>query len=332
MQKLARVLLLGLTVQAALAQQASEPEIVELKNQLNQALSRLETTETELQRTRAEIEALKQRLDLAESVPSRQLEQIQQNEEVNASRTETLDQSKVESESKYRIKVSGTVLFNAGWNRGGVNNLDVPDYADEHAPGQPSSSIFGSFRQTFVGLQVFGPHIAGARTSGAVDFDFFGGFTGTLDGNVLGIARLRTANLQLDWQRWNVQLAQDTPFVSPLSPTSLASVGTPSLGHSGNLWTWTPQIVLTRKWSAGNDYSSALQVGVLDPLGGELPSAGITRTPQSGELTRVPGIGLRQSWTWGHRGTSVGVSGYFAQHNYGFSRTAAQLRFQQNNR
>jgi hypothetical protein len=80
--------------------------------------------------------------------------------------------------------------------------------------------------------------------------------------------------------------------------------------------------VLTRKWSATENHSSALQIGVLDPLGGESASTDTDRVPESGELSRVPAIGARQSWNWRGGASGIAVSGYFARHNYGFSRTA----------
>lgn len=321
MHRFARMFLLGLIVPSALAQQSSDPELAAVRAQLERATRVLENTEAELQATRSEVELLRKRLDdLQPSSDKANLDDLRETQQLNSSRTEILDQTKVEAESKYRVKLSGMVLFNAGWNRGPVDNQDLPGYAEPQTAGHTSGSIFGSFRQTLVGLEAFGPRIAGAKTSASVDFDFFGGFPGVLDGNVLGIARLRTADIQMDWQRWNLQFAQDVPFISPLNPTSIAAIGTPSLGYSGNLWTWTPQVVLTRKWASAENYSSSLQVGVLDPLGGELPPSGASRVPQSGELSRVPALGMRQSWSWG-RGSSVGVSAYFARHDYGFRRT-----------
>jgi hypothetical protein len=317
---LCTLMLISVGFPCAEAQQSSPSDIETVKAQLNRALQLLDQTQATLEATREEVNRLRTELERLQQTPSDRLSQLEEQQQVNTSRIETQDQTKVESASKYKLKIAGLVLFNAGWNRGEVNNVDVPNYVEQPVTGIPAGSIFGTFRQTIVGLEAYGPRWAGARTSAAVDFDFFGGFAPTLDGTVLGIARLRTANVQLDWNRWNLKFAQDSPFITPLNPTSLASVGTPSLGYSGNLWTWTPQIVVARQWHISDNLSSMVQIGILDPLSGEPPSSSEERVAESGERARVPAVGLRQSWTWGPRKSTVGVSGYFARHDYGFSR------------
>ena len=84
--------------------------------------------------------------------------------------------------------------------------------------------------------------VAGARTSAEVQLDFAGGFPATGNGVDFGIVRLQTANLRFDWEHTSIVAGQDSLFISPLSPTSFASLATPAFAFAGNLWGWTPQL------------------------------------------------------------------------------------------
>ena len=85
-------------------------------------------------------------------------------------------QTKLESASKYRVRLSGIVLLNLFGNKGGVDNQDLPQIAVDLAPGASSGSVGASLRHSQLGLEVFGPHLAGARTTADLQMDFAGGF------------------------------------------------------------------------------------------------------------------------------------------------------------
>ena len=62
-------------------------------------------------------------------------------------------------------------------------------------------NVGATFRQSELGLEIFGPTIAGARTSADIQMDFSGGFPGTGNGVDFGIVRLQTANFRFDWKK-----------------------------------------------------------------------------------------------------------------------------------
>ncbi len=229
-------------------------------------------------------------------------------------------QTKVESASKYRVRLSGLALFNLFGNSGPVNNMDVPTYAVSSSAYGKTSSFGATLRQSELGLEVFGPTIYGAKTSGQVEFDFGGGFpSGALDGVSTGIARLRTASMRLDWQNTSLVVGQDDLFISPNSPTSFASLLTPSFGYSGNLWAWTPQLRIEHRIALTPNQNLIVQAGILDNLTSE-PSYGTHRQPQAGESTAQPAYALRTAWssTLSANPVSFGVSGYYSPQNWGF--------------
>ena len=84
--------------------------------------------------------------------------------------------------------------------------------------------------------------MAGARTSADVNLDFGGGFPDAPNGAWMGLVRMRTATVRLDWTNTSIVAGQDRLFFVPLAPTSIATLATPALSYAGNLWAWTPQV------------------------------------------------------------------------------------------
>jgi hypothetical protein len=234
-------------------------------------------------------------------------------------------QTKVESGSKYRVRLSGMALLNASTTRGAVDSIDLPLLARARTPLETGGSSSANVRQSMFGVEVFGPSMGGARVSGDMQFDFFGGFPGTLDGVAAGLVRMRTARVSLDWPHASVVAGQEAPFFSPLSPTSLASMAYPVFSYSGNLWTWTPQIRAERRFTVTENSIFILQAGLLDPLTGELPTSQSYRSPQAGEKSRSPAYATRTAWTHSAFGRELmlGVGGYYARQNWGFDRTVS---------
>ncbi|ABF39524.1 hypothetical protein Acid345_0519 [Candidatus Koribacter versatilis Ellin345] len=332
-------------VSTSLAQQnaTTDPDLQELKQQLRDVVSSLQETRSELKESQRQIQALQTEvasLRATNAPPSNtpsaspettptsteladRVTTLQEQQALLSTRVDQQYQTKVESGSKYRVRLSGMVLFNASGTRGEVDDQDVPMLAEGHTPGHSGGNISATMRQTFINLDLFGPDLAGARTSASMQFDFMGGFPNTLDGVAMGIVRMKVAKAQLDWQNWSLSVGQDKPFISPYSPTSLATIGTPSFGYSGNLWTWTPQIVAERRWKPSESLSTKLQFGMLDPLSGELPGDSFGRYPESGERSRVPAFAARQSFDFGSgtEKSSIGFGGYYARHDFDFNRT-----------
>jgi hypothetical protein len=229
-----------------------------------------------------------------------------------------LHQDKVESASKYPVKISGLVLFNSYVNGGSVAADDLPVLAFPISPGSPNGSIGATLSQTLLGIEAKGPALFGARSSGDAAIDFGGGNPTTPYGVTAGLIRLRTANLHLDWENTSLNIGQDSPFFSPLSPTSYATVKEPALSWAGNLWVWTPQVEVEHRVTISPDSSLLLQSGLLDPLTEEIPFfQGRTATP--GELTRVPAIGGRVALdrrSAAHYPFTIGFGGYRARQRY----------------
>ena len=247
---------------------------------------------------------------------------LEEEYELLAGKVDDQYQTKVESASKYRMRISGIVLMNLFSNQGAVDNIDFPDLASPRTPGYSNGSFGATLRQSQIGFEVFGPEVAGARTRADLQLDLAGGFTAVPNGINSGLMRLRTATMRMDWDNTSVVVGQDSLFISPNSPTSFASLAEPALSYAGNLWSWVPQVRVEHRLPLGEGSSLLLQGGILDPVSGVIPST----TPYSqvgpGESSRQPAYGTRVAWTHSLFGQTLraGVGGFYGRQEYGFNR------------
>lgn len=263
-------------------------------------------------------------LDAASQAPSEdRLQRLEDDLALLGGKVDDQFQTKVESGSKYRVRLSGIVLLNMFGNGGTVDSIDLPFQATPTVVGGVQGSFGGTLRQSQLRFEVFGPTLAGARTHADLDMDFAGGFPQADNGVTLGLAHLRTATLRLDWDRTSLIAGQDAPFISPLSPTSLATLAQPALSYAGNLWTWIPQVRIEHRIPVGVSSEISLQGGVLDPLSGEEPPLQFERLPQAGESSRQPAFAARAGWSSRRDGSgaTLGVGAFYSRQDWRFGRT-----------
>jgi hypothetical protein len=333
---LTAILAIGSLQASAQGQTASslQDNIAALQKQITEMRTIMEEMKAEIVRTRTEAQELRQtlqnsrgqaevsRTEAAETQANDAIQKLQEEQELLNAKVDEQYQTKVESASKYRVRLSGTVLVNLFNNTGSVDNIDFPSIAVDSGPIYRNGSLGGTLRQSLLGLEVFGPEVKGAKVNADLQFDFAGGFPNVPDGVVLGLPRLRTGTVSMNWPKTTLIAGQDAPFFSPLSPSSIASVALPAFSYSGNLWTWIPQIRLERRLDLTENSNILLQGGLLDPLNGEVPAYQYYRVPQAGEASRRPASAVRAAWThkmFGHDLT-VGAGSYYSRQNWGFGR------------
>lgn len=317
----------------------------ELNGKIEQLTRSLEQTQTELARSRGEIEQLRgmlgevlKRMDRAASpaaqaangvtgaAPGTQAAeggapaaQISQDDwELLNARVEEQRQTKVESGSKFRLKLSGIALFNAFSDTGNVDNLDVPSIAVPRLAGYPAGGLGASLRQSIIGLAGIGPQVFGARTSADLQMGFYGGLPSGYSATTSGIANLRIARIRFDWENTSAIAGLDTPFFSPNMPTTYMSVAVPGLASAGNLWTWTPTIRVEQRFGgAGSPFR--LEAGLLDPASNiNYTTNNNLRVASPSESSRIPTYAVRVSYNKKseERPTSFGVAGVYSPQKF----------------
>jgi len=265
----------------------------------------------------------------AENVPpvsaaplEERIQKLEESTSLLGSKIDEQYQTKVETASKYRARLSGIVLMNAFRNVGASDNLDFPNFAQPPAPGASQASFGATLRQTEIAVEIFGPTLAGAKSSANVQLDFSGGFPSIPNGVDFGIARLQTASVRLDWQHTSLIAGQDSLFISPLSPTSFASLSTPAFAYAGNLWGWTPQLRVEHRFDLSDRQTITLAAGIMDNLDWEPPTSEYSRSATAGERSGQPAYAIRTAWSrpvFDHP-LSFGVAGYFGRQDWSWDR------------
>jgi outer membrane murein-binding lipoprotein Lpp len=315
--------------------QTLSSQVENLRQQQQTAQAESEELRKELETTKSQLLALAAKSESSDppqtnagnpgeqSALDARVARLEENQQLTEQRVAEQNQTKVESSSKYRLRLSGMVLLNMYENRGTVDNQDFPQLATAQNALYTGGSFGGSLRQSQIGLEGFGPTIGGARTSAEVQFDFAGGFPNAPNGVSFGLMRLRTGTVRFDWENTSVIAGQDALFFAPSSPTSIATLAVPAFAYAGNLWSWTPQLRVEHRFKVGETSSVLLQGGLLDPLAGNKPAEQFNRYPTWAENSGQPAYATRLAWTKSAGGESMvaGVGGYYSRQNWGYGRT-----------
>ena len=221
--------------------------------------------------------------------------------------------------SKFGATLYGTLLVNSFYDTGLTNNQDIPlFFAKQGSDPLGNDKSFGmTARQSRLGMRFQGPTVMGAKTSGQVEVDFFGGKSALANGISFDLLRLRLALGRLDWQNFSLVTGQDWSIFAPLNPTSLASYSIPALAASGNPWIRAPQIRFEARHAFSDTSKLQWQIAATDPNAGDYPTASFltARTPSIGERGRFPGIESRLGLTTTAEGRdfAVGLSSHYSR-------------------
>ena len=305
-------------------QETPQQQLQQLTQAVAQAQAQVDASQQQLLELKKSLAALEQRLaneNPANPAPSPQLaasptqpapdDDLHERQNMQASQIATLNQIKVESESKYPVKISGMILLNGFVNTSAVDQAPAPNIA---VAG--SGSTGASLRQTVLGIDARGPSLAGATSHADLRVDFFGNGTQTTYADAGGILRLRTAHATLDWSHTQAFVELDRPIISPNSPTSLTAVAEPALAWSGNLWTWAPQLGISHNLDLGASSGLELKAALIDVPDPPPLQTVTTPTVSQSEASRWPGAELHLELLGKKDGSglSFGAGGYFSPH------------------
>jgi hypothetical protein len=317
----------------------------ELANRIDRLTKSLEQTQAELAQSRTEIQQLRATLqevlnrmnnvatgpaaspalEVAGAAPPQTTvgeapaAQISQDDwDILNARVAEQQQTKVESASKYRLKLSGIALFNAFADYGQVDNVDLPSIAVPKFSEYSDGSAGASIRQSILGLSGIGPTLFGAHTSADLQMDFYGGLPSGYGSTSSGVAELRLARIRFDWKDTSVVAGLDYPFFSPNLPTTYMSVVVPGFASAGNLWNWTPTVRVEQRFD-GALSPFKVEAGFLDPSAPMYTSSSsIQGLPSPVENSRQPTYAVRLSANTKSEDhpASIGVAGVYSPQKF----------------
>jgi hypothetical protein len=320
------------------AQDSVALQVQQLTAAMARAEAQLEDSQHQLAEMRQQLATLQQRMATstdenpqyepnAAAKLAAQVEELREQQGLQGSQIATQEQAKVESESKYPVKVSGLILLNGFVN---TQQVDVPATPTVAIGGAGSTGL--SLLQTVLGLDARGPHLFGARSFADVRVDFDGrSSSGTITpgayNNSIGLLRLRTAHASMEWKQTQAFFSLDRPIISPNTPSSLTAVAVPALAWSGNLWSWNPQVGVTHDLTLSAAERLRMQAALIDvsdapTVAGVVPAAAAAATtsavtpPSTAEQSRWPGVESRFALlgTQQENGAQLGIGGFFAPH------------------
>jgi hypothetical protein len=319
----------------ARAQSANDESLREQLQKLTDAMTKtqaqLEQSQRQLEEIRGQLTALQEQIaaqappEAASAQLAAAVAEVREQQSLQGAQIATHEQAKVESESKYPVKLSGLILLNGFVN---TKQVDVPATPTIVLPGRGTTGA--SIRQTVLGLDARGPHLFNARSHADFRVDFAGDgqansyATGTSDAG--GFLRLRTAHANLEWEHTDVFFSLDHTIVAPNTPSSLTAVAVPALAWSGNLWSWNPQLGVTQDLQLSRSQRLQIQ-GALISVGDAPPIYNISApsssvaVPTTAERSRWPGIEGRVALLGRSEngGLQLGAGGFFAPHRiFGF--------------
>jgi hypothetical protein len=246
------------------------------------------------------------------------IERLEEQVEINTTQIKEHAQSKVESDSRMRVKLFGMLLANTYFNSNDSSMRDVPQNAPSPASDPRKNNFGATLRQSRIGLAMEGARLSSglgnARLSAHAEFDFWGSASQQAGGDVLGVLRLVTAIARLDWEKTSLVIGQRQPLISPLNPHSIAAVWLPPLSGSGNLSQWRPQITMEHRIGGNESSQMILQGGVMMPFGETLQGRTIEGGP--GYQTR---IALRRTLDQ-ERNLEIGFGSYLHRRPFPFER------------
>jgi uncharacterized coiled-coil protein SlyX len=344
------VLCLGPCAQILIAQDSNQDSLAQQIQKLTAAMAatqaQLEQSQRQLNEMQEQLKALQQQVTQSQSTAGvpvspgatspatagqskaadsvSQVQDIRDRQDMQESQIATLEQTKIESESKFPVKITGLLLLNGFVNTRAVDMAATPTLAL-----LGSGSTGASVRQTVLGFDARGPHLFGASSFADLRVDFDGvpqsnidasGYSGPYSANST-MLRLRTAHTGLQWEHTNVYFSLDHPIFSPDTPTSLTAIAEPALAWSGNLWTWNPQVGLRQEIPFSSSRSVQLEAALIDV--GNAPVAAysgatLATSTSSAEQSRWPGAEARVALLGSGSGEAnrnhFGLGGYFAPH------------------
>jgi hypothetical protein len=211
-----------------------------------------------------------------------------------------LAQTKVESNSRFPVKIFGTLVTEASFNSAPVNWLDNPSYALPARAGEPSASSFSmNLRQSRLGALINGPTLGGWKTTGLVVADFFAGSTTFVPDSIIPVPRLLYGYVQLEHGNTKIEAGQDQMILAPQNPTSIAALAFPELYEAGNLYARGPQVRVEQRIAAGRNGEFVLTGGVMDlDASDSNVIAEITPPNPLSEPPHRPSAQGRLAWRW----------------------------------
>lgn len=295
---------------SAVASPSTRDEVAELRDEVAELRQQLSALAAEMRTLRAGLPAAAAPApapaDTSATRVAAQESAAQLPPEMLQAQVQELAQVKVESASRFPVRLSGTIVSNTVVNSGDANWLESPNIVGTASGGSMTSTM----RQSRIGVDVHSIAVGAWEAKGALIVDFMGGTPGFVTGTVMGLPRLLYAFGRLERGGTAFQAGQDHALLAPRDPTSLAAFAFPQFFRSGNLYLRAPQVRVEQRFGG-----FTAKAGIIAPIAGDAPGTYVF-APTAGEGERSERPAYEGHLGYGH-GTAddaaelqIGVSGH----------------------
>jgi hypothetical protein len=220
--------------------------------------------------------------------------------------------------SQLDIQLYGYVKADASYDNSRTTTGNYVLYVDPESTNTNDDEFNLTANQTRLGLKINGPAESKIKSSGLVEFDFYGG---SVENKATPM--MRHAYLNLEWpdDRFSILAGQTSDTMSPLVPDTLNYT---VLWDAGNIGYRRPQIRLTKGFGPKDNVSLKFEGAVARTIGRTSPAP---ITSESGEDAGFPTLQGRASVTFPffarkpttavrHPPAEVGFSGHWGREEY----------------
>jgi hypothetical protein len=213
--------------------------------------------------------------------------------------------------SQLDVQLYGYVKADASYDDSRTTTGNYIVYVDSEATNKNDNEFNLTANQTRLGLKINGPAESKIKSSGLVEFDFYGGSVYT-DENKAKI-QMRHAYMNFEWPAYHFSIlaGQTSDTMSPLVPDTLNYT---VLWDGGNIGYRRPQIRLTKGFGPKSDVSLKLEGAVARTIGRTSPTGS-----ETGEDAGFPILQGRVSVTFpgfARKPATVGFSGHWGREEY----------------
>jgi hypothetical protein len=224
--------------------------------------------------------------------------------------------------SNLDVQLYGKIKADAAFDTSRTDTGNYARWVEHESTNRDDHQLNITANETRLGLRVNGPNVGEAKTSGVVEFDFFGG-----GAENKATPMMRHAYMQMDWANLGLSLlaGQTWDVISPLNPSVLNySVQ----WWAGNIGYRRPQVRLTKVCDLGGGTLLKLETALARNIGRTNGTTGFD-PGDSGEDSGLPSFQGRASVSFpflaGQKAT-IGASGHYAQEEYDTDATGRNLK------
>jgi hypothetical protein len=222
--------------------------------------------------------------------------------------------------SNLDIQLYGYVKLDASYDNSRTTLGNYVAYVDPETTNKNDDEYNMTVNQTRMGFNITGPATDDMKTTGVIEFDFFGNYASENKAKI----QMRLGYLNLDWaqDKFSILAGQAPDVISPLNPYTLNYL---VLWEAGNIGYRRPQIRLTKSFSLDDKTTVKFEGAAVRTIGRTDPT-----NSETGEDAGYPTGQGRVSLTFpffGPKPTTVGVSGHIGTEEYDLSSNGAHQDF-----